>query len=57
MNIRKDDLKFLIEQTFYSGMNYGYGVDHEKKDEDEDKCWKEYSETLELFKPKNKVRR
>lgn len=54
MNIRKDELKRIIESAFRSGMNYGYGVDHEKIHEYENYFWKEYSESLELFKTKIK---
>lgn len=56
MNIGEYDLKLLIRQTFFRGMEYGYGVDHTKKSEDEEKFWIEYSESLELFKPKRKVK-
>jgi hypothetical protein len=52
MNIKKGDLKFLIEQTFYEGMHYGYSVDHENINESEKQCWKEYFETLDIFKTK-----
>lgn len=52
MNIRKDELKKLIEHAFRSGMDYGYGVDHENITEDENRFWKEFFESLDIFKTK-----
>ena len=42
-------LQHLIKRTFYSGMNYGYGVDHEKIHEDENRFWNEFK-NRELFR-------
>lgn len=42
----KEKLKILIEYAFRSGMNYGYGIDHENIDVSENEAWNEFSKTV-----------
>ena len=42
MTITREMMEIYIKHAFYSGMTYGYGVDHEKIHEDEERFWNEF---------------
>jgi hypothetical protein len=42
ITITKEAMEICIKHAFYSGMTYGYGVNHENIHEDEDIFWNEF---------------
>lgn len=42
VTLTKEAMRLCIKHAFYSGMAYGYGVNHENIHEDEDRFWKEF---------------
>lgn len=46
MNMSKEKLKQLLEYTFRSGMLYGYGVNHENIEKDENDAWEEFWKSI-----------
>ena len=43
---REIELERIIRNAFYSGMTYGYGVDHENIHEEVEKAWQEYKKDV-----------
>lgn len=42
ITITKETMEIFVKHAFYSGMVYGYGVNHENIHEDEDRFWSEF---------------
>ncbi len=50
MRISKEELKELLKSAFESGINAGYGIDHEHMSEEEYQACKKYLESVKELK-------
>jgi len=44
---RKESLERTTKHAFYSGMTYGYGIDHENIHEEEERDWQKFKKTVQ----------